>query len=333
MIYIDLPVQKGPFSIAVLVNWRVFNQFFLLPLWQYARLEARPASRSITWFGYDAAHGTVWMPFYGASVGPAPKTHAGHGLNMSTFNQNAGWWAFNLINQYSDLNFQQINQEVRGKAEMIHQEAVKAVKEWETMDLAEVEKHSNAFAVKKVDEWWAFAWQLIAKYGRLVTTFNESNTGVDYYGQMYPGWWLESPDVGFTLWSPPGPFHGIPDSSKCPKLLSLAASDWSDWSQWSQWSQWAAWLPTFFALGGAYVLGKRHGRALPEPQDHGYVMAPWGPGRSFCYLQDEEPKTWEITATYELLDDSWWKDAGFCLFAHLSCWEDSKVSYVSQLRK
>lgn len=237
-------------------------------------LEARPASRSITWFGYDAAHGTVWMPFYGASVGPAPKTHAGHGLNMSTFNQNAGWWAFNLINQYSDLNFQQINQEVRGKAEMIHQEAVKAVKEWETMDLAEVEKHSNAFAVKKVDEWWAFAWQLIAKYGRLVTTFNESNTGVDYYGQMYPGWWLESPDVGFTLWSPPGPFHGIPDGSKCPKLLSLAASDWSDWSQWSQWSQWAAWLPTFFALGGAYVLGKRHGRALPEPQDHGYIMAP-----------------------------------------------------------
>ena len=183
---------------------------------------------------------------------------------MSTFNTKCGWWAFNLINQYSDLNFRQINEEVRAKAEVIHLEAVKAVKEWESMPLEEVEGHSNAFAVQKVDEWWALAWHLIAKYGRLVTTSNESNTGVDYYGQQYSTWWLESPDVGFTLWSPTGPFHGIPDEPE-PNMVFLTAG----WS-----SQVAGWLTTLMACGGAYVLGKRHGRAIPEPKDFHYVTAP-----------------------------------------------------------
>lgn len=49
-------------------------------------LEPRPGRRSVTWFGYDAAHGTVWLPFYGAAEQGAPATHCHHGLNMSTFN-------------------------------------------------------------------------------------------------------------------------------------------------------------------------------------------------------------------------------------------------------
>ena len=85
--------------------------------------------------------GTVWLPFYGASELRAPATHSAHGLNMSVFNTDAGeglpcratetpgWWAFNLINQYSDLNFRQINAEVRAKALEMDREAVKAIED------------------------------------------------------------------------------------------------------------------------------------------------------------------------------------------------------------
>ncbi|CAE7749526.1 pipD [Symbiodinium sp. CCMP2592] len=137
-------------------------------------LEIRPNRRSITWFGYDAAHGTVWMPFYGSSPIPAPQMYTAHGLNMSTFNTDAAWWAFNLVNQYSDINFQLINGETRAKANEIELEAAKLVKVWEASvdssgeedDLAILAAKTNAYAEAKVQEWWKFAWYLIAKYGR-----------------------------------------------------------------------------------------------------------------------------------------------------------------------
>jgi len=227
-------------------------------------LEPQPNFRSITWFGYDAAHGTVWLPFYGASLVSAPKTHSAHGLNMSTFNRDAAWWAFNLINQYSDLNFQQINQEVRAKAEVFHQQAVKAVKEWESLPLTEVDQKVNNFAMEKVQDWWDLAWQLIAKYGRLVVTYNESDQGVDYIGQMYPRWWLSSPDVGFTIWSPKGPFVGVPDSGILAALPS--SNGWTGWV--------ASWLTSIFAFVGVYFLGLRHGKATSEVNEFSYVVAP-----------------------------------------------------------
>ena len=225
-------------------------------------LEARRDQRSLMWFGYDSAHGTVWLPFYGASEIPAPKTHVGHGLNMSTFNTNAGWWAFNLINQYSDLNFKQINKEVRIKAAEIHEQAVEAVKQWESecSDLKQLAEHSNNFAVQQVEVWWDLAWKLIAKYGRLVVTYNESMQGVDYIGQMYPAWWLESPDVGFTVWAPKGPFIGIPDRWKFSNLASKGPP-----------AQWLEWLVAAGAFATVYLLGYRHGSHHTVASPVGYV--------------------------------------------------------------
>lgn len=224
-------------------------------------LEPRPGRRSVTWFGYDAAHGTVWLPFYGAAEQGAPATHCHHGLNMSTFNTNAGWWAFNLINQYSDLNFRQINKEVRLKAASIHQKALEAMKTWESEsgDLQTWVEHSNHLAVQSVNEWWDLAWKLIAKYGRLVVTYNESETlGVNYIGQMYPAWWLESPDVGFTLWSSRGPFHGILD-----RLSELVASEGTS-------PMAAQCILAALAITVVYLVGYRHGQSNQKVSG-GYV--------------------------------------------------------------
>eukprot|EP00933_Yihiella_yeosuensis_P035412 TRINITY_DN28964_c0_g1_i1.p1 TRINITY_DN28964_c0_g1~~TRINITY_DN28964_c0_g1_i1.p1 ORF type:complete len:659 (-),score=105.04 TRINITY_DN28964_c0_g1_i1:235-2211(-) len=204
--------------------------------------EARPRRRSIVWFGYDSAHGTVWLPFYGAATEPAPSTHT-TGL-QSKFDQKSGFWAFNLVNQYADKNFRVINAEVLAKSNEFEQEAFQQIELWEKeaddvlrfrgdytpevqedASLALLTRRSNDFAEAKVADWWNFAWHLIAKYGRYVVTYNESVVdGTDALGQAYPEWWLSSPDVGFTSWQADGPFIGVPDESGFLTPTSLLLS-------------------------------------------------------------------------------------------------------------
>ena len=64
--------------------------------------------------------------------------------------------------------------------------------------------------------------------------------GVDASGQKYPNWWLESPDVGYTLWSPKGPFHGLPDLRS--KSLASMVPD----------AQWAAWVCNSWLIGRVF---------------------------------------------------------------------------------
>uniref|UniRef100_A0A7S1SBD4 Uncharacterized protein n=1 Tax=Alexandrium catenella TaxID=2925 RepID=A0A7S1SBD4_ALECA len=213
---------------------------------------ARPKRRSILWFGYDAAHGTAYLPFYGASESGAPANYHSHDGYMSKFSFNVAWWPFNIVNQISDRNFRSINADVRAKATAVEEEAMKAVEAWEAeadalsrpssrwgfqipaipgipsgipgvpalggdakeqAAMAMLTARSNAFAEAKVGEWWELAWSLFVKYGRYVVTYNESaETGTDYLGQAYPEWWLRSLDVGFAAWEPQGPYHGVPDA-------------------------------------------------------------------------------------------------------------------------
>jgi len=183
--------------------------------WSYV-LEANPHGRSVSWLGLDAPHGAAYLPFYGAAASSAPESFR-EGM-MSKFSTKAAWWAFNLVNQYSDMRFSLINPEVRNRSHAIEVEAASRRVAWEAeadaaaaiggeaAALKLLTERSNAFAQAKVDEWWDFAWSLFAKYGRSMTTQNESENGAQL--QVYPAWWLQSPEVGFTEWSVNGPFHG-----------------------------------------------------------------------------------------------------------------------------
>lgn len=181
--------------------------------------EPRTGGLSLLWWGYDAPHGTAYLPFYGAATTDAPASYQSPEVLQSKFSPNCAWWAFNLVNQYTDLDFRLINAEVRRKAAKVEEEAFSRVKEWEqgvqeasTLQLEELTKRSNEFASAKVAEWWSFAWSLFAKYGRYVETFSESEEhGENVTAQEYPEWWLRSADVGFSSWQPEGPYHGIPD--------------------------------------------------------------------------------------------------------------------------
>merc|ERR1712003_454074 len=83
--------------------------------------EAKP-NGGVTWLGYDSPHGTAYLPFFGAASAGAPESFHSHEGYMSKFSTKVAWWAFNLVNQYSDLNFQLINTDVRKKAKQIEDE-------------------------------------------------------------------------------------------------------------------------------------------------------------------------------------------------------------------
>jgi len=181
-------------------------------------VEASPDGRGVFWLGYDAPHGTAYLPFFAAAGAPAPESFCSHEGYMAKFSPKVAWWAFNLINQYTDINFQLINADVRARAKTVEDEAEQRVKECfaradKEKDRAraqdELARCGNEFALDKVAGWWDFAWALFAKYGRYAITHNESENGMGL--QVYPAWWLQSSEVGFTLWSASGPNYGVPD--------------------------------------------------------------------------------------------------------------------------
>jgi len=242
-------------------------------VWSHV-VEAKPHGRGVTWFGYDAAHGTAYLPFFGASTVGAPEAWHSHEGFQSKFSTKVAWWAFNLVNQYTDLNFRLINAEVQKRAHKIEGEGVEAVAQWERevsslgadVAMEELTKRSNAFAEAKLAEWWELAGHIFAKYGRYVVTYNESEVGgEDAAGQAYPEWWLASPEVGFLTWSRNGPFHGVVDQSAAvalaagaPVLLPAAA---------------AGLMTLFVAVGIAHEVGVRKGVRGATAMD-AYVAQP-----------------------------------------------------------
>jgi len=233
-------------------------------------LEAKPAGRSVTWLGYDSPHGTAYLPFFGAATEAAPEAFHSHEGYMSKYSTKVAWWAFNIVNQHADINFQLINADVRAKSKEIETQGQKFVEACSKMaDKATDEVManevltacSNTFAEKKVAEWWEFAGSLFAKFGRYSITFNETAQGE--LPMVYPVWWLNAPDVGYSMWTPNGPFHGRPvfaagmPSSSSPGSASLLVS--------------LACASAVGALG--YRLGMQRGLQLGKDVGDVYVMA------------------------------------------------------------
>jgi len=240
--------------------------------WSFA-LEAKPNFRSVTWFGWDAAHGTAYLPLFGAASDLGPESYRSREGCMSKFSHKVAFWAFNFVNQFQDLNFQMINADVQKRAHDIEKDAQQRVQSWteEAEKMGDEEsarrlltQRSNEFAQKTVDEWWDFAYSLLGKYSRYVVTHNESANGEFVHGpgsQEYPAWWLSSPEVGFTTWTPNGPYHGTLLSAQALKPI---------------WSLNACVLALFSiaaAAGIAYYIGVQKGKRFKD-QDGYYLVQP-----------------------------------------------------------
>jgi len=225
----------------------------------------------VMWMGLDSPHGTAYLPWFCTAEEGAPEEFRSHHGGQATFSHKTAWWAFNMVNQFTDLNFQLINKDVRAKASVIEDEGEKLVAEClakaknsstRGRDLA---KCSNEFASKKVAEWWDFAYSLLGKFGRYAITQNESENGMAL--QVYPAWWLNSAEVGYTLWAKGGPFHGVPDPAR-PGAMASAFSTIAGTDSASAAS--LLWTATSVAMVVAsYRMGTRNGRLLEKRESEG----------------------------------------------------------------
>lgn len=229
--------NRGPTPLGLPGLWeRAISMY--RTTWSFV-LEAKPRGRAVTWWGWDAPHGTAYLPFFGAANVPAPDSYHSREGHMSQFSTKVAFWAFNMVNQYQDLNFELINAEVREKAHQVEKDANDAVLLWEReADAAEkaaeettgsaavavLTQRGNAFVEKSVGEWWTFAFSLFAKFNRYTITHNESATSGKEVVR-YPEWWLRSPEVGFTSWSKDGPFHGVVLDEQPALLLDKRSHD------------------------------------------------------------------------------------------------------------
>lgn len=249
---------------------------------------ARPKGRSIMWFGLDSPHGSTYLPFYGAASTSAPDSYHSHKGFQSKFSNSVAWWAFNLVNQYQDLNFRAINADVRQRAREIESQAMRLTALWEEeadavsprgASLAVLTARSNAFAEDVVAGWWNFCTTLFAKYGRYVVTYNESENGESMAGQAYPEWWVRSPEVGFSTWAPRGPYHGMLLSAEVSPRLSQPALEASSLpaslvTKINVPMVFVLWLlSATFLAGIAHQVGVRQGRESHDIHQ-GYVHYP-----------------------------------------------------------
>merc|ERR1719183_3517310 len=148
--------NRAPAPLGLIGAWeRAISMY--RTTWSFV-LEAKPHGRSVTWFGWDAPHGTAYLPLFGAAVAPAPDSYHSREGHESKFSFKVAYWAFCMVNQYQDTKFNMINPAVLERAHKIEKEARQAVALWEAeADKADGDEHaalalltqrSNAFIDK-----------------------------------------------------------------------------------------------------------------------------------------------------------------------------------------
>lgn len=126
----------------------------------------------VLWFGEDAPDTTVYVPIYcGVTEIPLPWTQG----KRAEFDRDSAWWAFNLVNNWANLRWNAMYEEIRAKKatfedvffanqQAVEEEALKLYNE----DPAKALEYLTTVTCDNMNTveqgWWDFAWYLIGKY-------------------------------------------------------------------------------------------------------------------------------------------------------------------------
>jgi dipeptidase len=178
----------------------------------------------VVWYAQDAPHGSVYVPFACTQEDIPVSYLLG---KQSEFHPQSAWWAFNFVNNWSNLRFNAINQDVRKEMSILQHQAFVLRQEIENTSIASsttnntstsmfIQAKSNAFAQFVVDHWWQLAWKLVAKYSDGFITTGEGPNEMQTIG--YPAFWLQATE--FSSW--PGKTFSPPkDDSVKKELFSI----------------------------------------------------------------------------------------------------------------
>ncbi|CCU84492.1 Peptidase U34 dipeptidase [Mesotoga infera] len=151
----------------------------------------------VVWFGEDAPHSTVYIPFY-AGATSVPESFSQGARDF--FDRSSAWWAFNHVSNLADLRYNvaiEIIKEEYTKFEteflanqpLIEKVALDLYAENPEAAIDFITNYSNGLANRVVDRWWKLADELIY-------TLNDGY--VDGKTVGYPTWWLEAVGYGDT---------------------------------------------------------------------------------------------------------------------------------------
>jgi len=131
-----------------------------------------PSIGGVLWFGEDAPHTTVFMPIY-AGVTAVPKTMSVQ--NRYQFSRDSAWWAFDFVENLSNLSYSYYIQDIKAKQAAYEGEffSMQAAVEGAALQLYKQDpklaaryltRYTGDIMTRVVSEWWAFADELVAKY-------------------------------------------------------------------------------------------------------------------------------------------------------------------------
>nr|CCA23498.1 peptidase putative [Albugo laibachii Nc14] len=195
------PVRYGGKSHGVLGGWERPISMYRTMFSFVAQIQFNlpQCTSGVLWYGQGSPHGTVYVPF-SCKQESLPQSYLLG--KQSEFNLESAWWAFDFVNNWSQLRFNIINEDVQQRVNELQDEAFAMRNDLEQMhesdhcSVALLEDKSNEFAKYVVEEWWKFAFYLIGKYSDgYVTTGEEAQDMVD---PGYPAWWLQVSE--FSKW-------------------------------------------------------------------------------------------------------------------------------------
>jgi len=167
----------------------------------YSIIAQTGPERQMAWFAMDTPSSSVYVPLFGkAGIGGVSQQYAsGH---QGQFSRDTASWAFNLVCNYMQLNYEAMSKD----------DVFPAIRSWQDRIDGQIEaaSHLPAPALAKwqmdiqrrvVDDWWKLADFLIMKYNDQRT--NHPSIGV---ATGYPQWYANM--VGFSndvhpLWVQP----------------------------------------------------------------------------------------------------------------------------------
>lgn len=126
----------------------------------------------VVWFGPDEAMSTCFVPFY---VGVTRIAAPYYTCDTTKFSQKSAWWAFNFVANWAALKYSYMIEDIREKQDEIEIAEIESLKKMDEQALI-LYKASPAHARKLltefcenqantvVEEWWKFAWMLVARY-------------------------------------------------------------------------------------------------------------------------------------------------------------------------
>lgn len=146
----------------------------------------------VSWIGLDRPEANCLMPFY-VGINKLPKSI--ETMNLSKFDRNSAWWAFNFVANYATIKYSYMMQGIRETQKELENNSYCAVANFEKESGKKSSNDLTSFcesnAEKIISKWWDLSELLIVKYNDgCITTENNIMQKVGYSED-----WLK--DVGY----------------------------------------------------------------------------------------------------------------------------------------